>query len=142
MGGDDIRYRYARWDGSAWHDSQLAYAGSRLYSGEDDYSGLSAIDPVDPSVVYLSANADPATGAPLASAADGLRHYEIFRGVTTDGGATFTFTPVTKDSTADNLRPILPQRGTDGQRALVWLRGQYRAYTDYTQAVVALFWND
>jgi hypothetical protein len=142
MGGDDIRYRYARWDGSAWHDSQLAYAGSRLYSGEDDYSGLVAIDPANPSVVYLSTNADPVTGAPLASAADGQRHYEIFRGVTTDGGATFAFSPVTEDSTEDNLRPILPPPGSDGQRALIWLRGQYRAYTDYTQAVVALFWRD
>src|SRR6266545_4348989 len=54
QGGDDIRYRYARWDGAAWRDYSLAYAGSRLYSGEDDYSGLATLDPNDPAVVYIS----------------------------------------------------------------------------------------
>jgi BNR repeat-containing family member len=141
QGGDDIRYRYARWDGAAWRDFALAYAGSRLYSGEDDYSGLATLDPWDVSVVYISTNADPVTGAPLISTADQLRHYELFRGVTADQGATWTFTPITHDSTVDNLRPLCPSGG-DGQRGvLLWLRGQYRAYTDYQQQVVALFWN-
>jgi hypothetical protein len=142
QGGDDLRYRYARWDGQAWQDHALAYAGTRLYSGEDDYSGLVAIDPANPSVVYFSTNADPVSGAPLVSSADNSRHYEIFRGRTDDGGATWTFTSVTRNSSADNLRPILPPPAADGQRALIWLRGQYRAYTDYQQQVVALLWRD
>jgi hypothetical protein len=142
QGGDDIRYRYARYDGATWQDSALAYGGSRLYSGEDDYSGLIAIDPEDPSVVFLSTNADPVTGDPLMSAADGQRHYEIFRAVTADGGATFSFTAVTADSSVDNLRPILPPRGPSGDRALLGLRGTYRSYTDYEQAIVAVFYRD
>ena len=64
----------------------LAYAGSRLYSGEDDYSGLATLDPGDVSVVYISTNANPTTGVPLMSAGDGLRHYELFRGVTATRG--------------------------------------------------------
>jgi hypothetical protein len=142
QGGDDIRYRYARWDGKAWQDYPLAFAGTRLYPGEDDYSGLVAIDPFDPDTVYLSTNADPETGEPLVSAADGLRHWEIFRGVTSDSGASWMFTPVTQNSTADNLRPIMPSTGDGGRRALVWLRGKYKAYTDFRQQVVALVWRN
>ena len=65
QGGTDMRYRYARWDGTAWRDRPLAYAGTRLYSGEDDYTGLASLDPTNPSVVYISTNANPTTGAAL-----------------------------------------------------------------------------
>ncbi len=140
QGGADIRYRYARWDGTAWRDYALAYAGGKLYSGEDDYSGLATIDPDDTSVVYLSTNANPTTGAPLMSAGDGKRHWEVFRAVTPDQGATWAFTPITHDSTQDNLRPLLPPSIDGHQKALIWLRGVYRAYTSYQQQMVALFW--
>jgi len=142
QGGDDIRYRYARWDGTTWRDYPLAYAGTRLYAGEDDYSGLATIDPADVSVVYLSTNADPASGVPLVSAADGARHYEIFRAQTADGGGSWTFTPITQSSSVDNLRPIVVRGHGDRTRVLLWLRGQYRAYTDYRQQVVALIETD
>jgi hypothetical protein len=143
-GGDDIRYRYARWDGSIWHDYPLAYAGCRLYSGEDDYSGLAAIEPDDPSVVYISTNSNPMTGSPLISSTDGQRHYELFRGSTNDDGQTWTWIALTNNSDADNLRPMRPKRtnkkGSNPYRALVWLRGKYFAYTDYLQEVVARVW--
>jgi len=140
QGGDDIRYRYARWDGTAWQDHPLAYAGSRLYSREDDYSGLAALDPEDPSLVYISTNADPVTGAPLLSTSDDQRHYELFLGKTSDGGASWQWHPITQNSTADNLRPLMPPRAATGERALIWLRGSYTSYTNYQQQVVALIW--
>ena len=65
---------------TAWRDRPLAYAGTRLYAGEDDYTGLASLDPTDASVVYIATNANPTTGAALTSTADGRRHYEIFRG--------------------------------------------------------------
>jgi hypothetical protein len=44
---------------------------------------------------------------------------------------------VTRDSTADNLRPIVPR--TEGRdELLLWLRGRYRSYTDYDLEVVGL----
>jgi len=43
-------------------------------------------------------------------------------------------------STLDNLRPIVVSDG-GSRKVLLWLRGTYRAYTDYQQQVVALFWN-
>jgi hypothetical protein len=142
QGGQDIRYRYARWDGAAWRDHALAFGGSRLYSGEDDYSGLAAIDPTDPSIVYISTDADPTSGEALKSAADGARHHEIFRGTTSDGGQTWQWSAVTKDSAVDNLRPIAPAPSPSGRRALLWLRGTYTTYTNYKQELVAISWQD
>ena len=81
---------------------------------------------------------NPATGAPLVSQKDGKRHYEIFRGESKDGGRSFVFQPLTRDSTADNLRPIVP-RTDDGREIVLWLRGVYRSYTDYELEVVGSF---
>lgn len=136
-GGEDCRYRYARWDGEAWVDAPLAYAGRRLYAGEDDYTGLVSLDPLDPSIVYFSTDADPVTGEALVSGADGRRHYELFRGRTETGGRTWVFERVTSDSTVDNIRPVVAA-GEDGRGMVLWLRGSYRSYTDYDLAVVGI----
>jgi len=136
-GGLDHRYHYARWDGAQWTSHEMAFAGTRLYPGEDDYTGLVALDPEDPDVVFISTDADPATGEPLVSQADGERHHEIFRGATEDRGASWSWQAVTRNSSTDNLRPIVPpSRGRTS--ALLWLRGTYRSYTDYDLAVVGL----
>lgn len=135
--GQDLRYRYARWNGKSWSDREIAYAGTRLYKGEDDYTGNIALDPEEPDAVFISTNADPATGAPLKSRTDGKRHWELYRGVNRDGGARWTWTALTRDSVADNIRPIVPK--WPGNRvALLWLRGTYRAYTDYDLDVMAI----
>jgi hypothetical protein len=134
-GGEDIDYRLAAWDGTRWRDGFLAHGGRRLYAGEDDYSGLVALDPDRPGTVYLSTDVDPVTAEPLVSRAEGTRHHEIFRGVTPDEGQTWRFEPITRDSTADNLRPIIP-RGVGPKTALLWLRGTFRTFTDYHQSVM------
>ena len=136
-GGADHRYRLAAWTGAEWRDQEIAFAGTRLYAGEDDYTGGVALVPGDPARVFVSTDADPATGAPLVSAADGKRHWEVFRGTTADGGRTWRWQAVTRDSTADNLRPIVP-RAHGGEELLLWLRGRYRSYTDYDLEVVGL----
>ncbi len=46
--GQDLRYHFARWDGAKWHDAEIAYAGSCLYTGEDDYAGGICLHPADP----------------------------------------------------------------------------------------------
>jgi hypothetical protein len=137
--GMDLRYYYARWDGAAWRVNEIAHAGTRLYAGEDDYAGLAAIDPQHVDTLYFSTNSDPQTGAPLISAADGKRHWEIFRGDSADRGATWSWRALTRDSTADNLRPVVPiwPQARDGAIVL-WLRGTYRKYTDYDLDVVGL----
>jgi hypothetical protein len=138
-GGMDHRYYYARWDRSAWHAHEMAHAGTRLYPGEDDYTGLAALDPNDPGVAYLSTDADPATGAPLVSTADGRRHRELFCATSRDGGKSWRYEPITANSPADNLRPIVPRWADAGGRtALVWMRGSYANNRGaWTTAVVA-----
>ncbi len=139
QGGMDLRYFYGRWDGRRWHVHEMAYAGRRLYPFEDDYSGLAALDPQNPSVVYISTDADPLTGKPLVSAADGRRHYELFRGETRDRGARWRWQPITANSTVDNLRPLVP-KWRDPRTALVWMRGPSYTHNhgEWTTAVVAL----
>ncbi len=101
--GNDHRYRYARWDGQRWQDHEIAYAGSRLYAGEVHYMGNASLDPQNPDELYISTNADPTSGQPLLGNADGKRHWEIFRGLTHDGGATWIWSPVTANSTVQQL---------------------------------------
>lgn len=132
----DHRFFYGRWDGSQWQVNQMAYAGSYLYASENDYTGLVSIDPNDPSTVYLSSEVNPATKAQLIGA-DGLRHYELFKGNTSDNGVTWKWTPITLNSTVDNIRPVVPE--WDGNNTVVlWLRGKYNAYTNYDLDVVGL----
>ena len=48
QGGTDHRYRLARWTERPGQDGELAFAGTRLYAGEDDYTGGVALVPGDP----------------------------------------------------------------------------------------------
>lgn len=136
-GGQDLRYFYARFDGKAWGVHEIAHAGQRLYAPEVDYTGLVALDPNDPDILFVSTNADPVTGAPLVSTADGQRHYEIFKGVTRDRGATWAWTPITANSRLDNLRPICPPGKWD-ERIVLWLRGKLTTFTHYDLEAVMM----
>jgi len=129
---------HARWTGRAWAVRDLAFAGSELYRGQLSYSGLSAIDPADPDRVVLSTNVDPATNEPLVSRADGRVHWELFEARRPAAGGTWSWTPVTTDSSADNLRPVIPAPAA-GHSALVWLRGRYANFEhDYDLDLVGL----
>ncbi len=133
---DRIYYYYARWTGSAWQKRFIAHAGRPLYAAEDDYGGGMAIDPQDPRVVYISSNAaDPfklseTTDVPLRP----RNRYEIWRGFTADGGLTFTWTQLTVDSEADNLRPIVPENHGRTE-CVLWFYGNYRSYTNYAAQI-------
>jgi len=137
MSGNDHRYHYAYWDRSAWHDQEIAFAGTRLYAGEDDYTGNICLHPDRLDTVFISTNADPITGLPLISQADQRRHYELFCGRTSDGGKSWSWEPITRDSISDNLRPIVPQWNAENT-VLLWFRGNYRTYRDYQTEVVML----
>ena len=126
--GQDLRYHFARWDGSKWHDAEIAFAGSTLYTGEDDYAGGICLHPDDPNTVFISTNLNPSTGKSPG-------HFELYRGHTRDQGATWKWTPVTRDSQVDNLRPIVLSTASK-QTMLLWLRGHYRKYIDYDLQVV------
>ena len=126
----DLRLLYGRFDGASWKLTYLAKAGPKLYASEQDYTGLGALDPDDPTTIYISTPYNPSTDTMPTGA-----KREIWRGTTCDDGATFQWTPVTANSSNDNLRPIVPQ--WDAQHtALLWMRGEYRAAQDMTMAIV------
>jgi len=127
----DHRYRYARWNGHAWADQQIAYAGKRLYERQAYYSGGICLDPDNLNVVYLSSDVNLEDGKPNPSG-----HWEIYRGETRDGGKTWTWQALTSNSTTDNLRPIVPAHHP-GKVFVLWYRGTYRTYTSFETEVVA-----
>ncbi|WP_159618505.1 BNR-4 repeat-containing protein [Ruania rhizosphaerae] len=119
----DHRFVYARHDGAGWQIFPLAPAGANLLPHEQDYTGLVSIDPYDLDSLYLSAPIDPRDGSALA-------HHEIFHGHTTDGGASWAWTPITENSGEDNLRPIaIP--GDPSTLAVTWFQGTMTASQHY-----------
>jgi len=126
----DHRYRLASWNGEAWTDREVAYAGSGLYSKESSYTGLITLDPVDPSVVFISTDVNPTTGE-----ATGGTH-EIYRAKIgpNDDISTIKWTPVTQNSPVRNLRPMILRDGS--KRIVLWQRGDFIKYTNYDMDTV------
>jgi hypothetical protein len=87
--------------------------------------------------IVISTNAHPVSGEPLISNADGRRHYELFEGTSVDDGATFEWEPLTANSLVDNIRPVIPSWDAD-RRVVLWMRGTYRSYTDWSSRIVGL----
>jgi hypothetical protein len=128
---DVATYRYARWDGARWQRHTIAFAGTPLYREQPFYAGGIALDPDDPSIVYFSSNADPRTGSLTGG------HHELYRGITRDGGASWEVTSVTRNSTVDNIRPVVPANHPTAT-AVVWMQGTYQSYYEYDTRLVAL----
>ena len=136
QGGTDHRYRLARWTGTRWQDGEVAHAGSRLYAGEDDYTGGVALRARRSAVrLRLDQRGPRDSGEPLVSEADGRRHWEIFRGES-KRRPQWRWQALTRDSTLDNIRPVVPR--ASGAPIVLWLRGSYRSYTDYDLELVGL----
>jgi hypothetical protein len=126
----DHRFFYARFDGTAWNVFPLAKAGAALWSAEQDYTGLAALDPRDPNVAYVSSTIDPRDGSSLAV-------HELFKGKTTDGGRTWRWDAITLHSAVDNLRPLAP-KWDDRHTALLWFRGKMTRSQHYNCEIVGL----
>jgi len=117
---------FCRYDGTNWNDTYLCRAGTKLYSSEADYVGLGSLSPNDPNTIFISTKYDPRavqfgvtdTNPPFSNV------HEIWKGVTTNHGASFTWTPITQHSTHDNLRPIVP-RWDANNIAVLWFRANY-----------------
>ena len=70
------------------------------------------------------------------SAADGRRHWEIFRGNTAERGRQLAVDA--GDARIRRWTTCAPSssRTAPRRKVLLWLRGTYRAYTDYQQQVL------
>lgn len=128
-GIEDHRFFYATEVGGRWRSVEVADAGPGLTADETDYTGLVAIDPRRTTRIYLSTPINPSTGKRTA-------HHEIYRGLTDDRGRTWVWRAITRRSTVDNLRPVVPD--WPGHHAVLWLRGTYTTFLDYDLEVVGL----
>ncbi len=128
----DNRFRIASWDGNAWIDREVAYAGRCLYDREASYTGLITLGPLDPTLAVISTDVDPNTGEDRG----GL--HEIYRAVIRPGGnaESIEWKPVTSDSPVRNLRPLIVRDGA--RRVILWNRGDFRTYADYQLDTVGL----
>jgi hypothetical protein len=126
----DHRFIYCRYDRSTWSYTYLGKAGWKMYNLEPDYTGLGALCPNDPNTLYISTSFDPRDNTDLT-----VR--EIFKGVTTNKGASWTWTPITQKSVRDNFRPIVPA-WDNKSTALLWWRGTYTSAQNFNAAVVGI----
>jgi hypothetical protein len=127
----DKRILYFRFDGKSWKGTYLVKAGPKLYSTEEDYIGAGALHPDDPHTIFISSTYDPRDDKTQTS------KREIYQGTTCDNGATWQWTPITKNSTADNVRPIVPKWDSK-HTALVWMKGSYSTAQSYSMQLVGL----
>lgn len=127
LSNKDHRYRIAFWDGTKWIDREVAYAGKCLYDQESSYTGLIALDPLDPTRVIISTDVDPASGA------DSGGTHEIYQATVTsaDDVKTVRWEPITKETPQDtrNIRPMI--LNGDDCRIILWQRGRFDTYTNY-----------
>jgi len=130
---------FCRFDGTQWTPTYLCQAGYKLYANEGDYVGLGCLNPNDPNTIYISTKYDPRAVQPGVT--DTNQQYstahEIWKGVTTNQGASFTWTPVTQNSFRDNLRPIMPAWDSNDS-ALLWFRGTYNSAQNVDGAVLGI----
>ncbi|HVK23173.1 MAG TPA: BNR-4 repeat-containing protein [Actinokineospora sp.] len=124
----DHRYRYARWTGTSWFDTEIVAAGPTISGDlyENNYSGGITLDDSDPSVVLLSRQVT------------GGRH-EIERWRTANGGVSWTSEAITSGSTVLNVRPVKPVGMTEnGPMSVLWMRGEYPSYTNWKTDIMGV----
>lgn len=135
----DHAFFFCRYDGTKWTPAYLCQAGYKLYSSEADYVGLGCLSPNDPNTIYISTAFDPRAVVPGVTDTNPpySTNHEIWKGVTTNHGASFTWAPITQRSTRDNLRPMVPQ-WDENNTVLVWFRGSYSTAQVYDEAPVGI----
>ncbi len=132
LNNSDHRYRIASWDGHRWIDREVAFAGKALYTRESSYTGLITLDPADPSMVYISSDVDPATGAD-----PGGTHeiYSAHIGLEDDIDSV-EWRALTAGSAHRNIRPVVVAGA--GYKVVLWLSGPWNTYRDYDSRIVGL----
>ncbi|MGI8754420.1 MAG: hypothetical protein ACR2MB_00885 [Acidimicrobiales bacterium] len=122
------RYLWARWGPEGWAVEPLSWGGNGISSVSADYTGLASLHPGEPERVVVSTDVHPNSGRPLLSAADHTQHFELFEG-RRRGHGSWTWTPVTENSSQDNIRPVVAADA--GREVLAWMGGKYWSWTDF-----------
>ena len=143
---DRLYYYYAVWNGSSWEKRFIAHGGGSIYwQRHGEHSGGIVLDPDNPNVVYLSSCAqnpfDLSPSSVLSAGAVPLnnnRIFEIWKGVTNDGGKTFTWSAITSNSSESNYRPYVPpNHGYDTH--VIWYSGRFDFNDDFNTRIKGVF---
>lgn len=133
----DHRYHYAWYDQkrSTWNDNEICKAGKwfpqtpeGVRERESYYHGNMSLQPDRPEVVFLSRQIND--------------RFEIEKRRTRDGGKSWRITPITSNSTYDQVRPYVARGTGSGQKTIVlWMENRrYIHYTDYDTSIK--YWLD
>ncbi|NND34884.1 MAG: hypothetical protein HKN76_20020 [Saprospiraceae bacterium] len=119
----DHIYHYAHWNGDQWEDHEIVNSGSwmpSLWQGdvvrEAHYSGGIVLNHADPTEIFLSRN--------IAGKFEMERRRLLPTG-------RWSSTPITENSTVNNVRPYVVDQCPPGQTILLWMHGLYRHYTEF-----------
>jgi len=111
-------YYYAKWTGTTWRKTFLAFGGGRFHQTaglELCYSGGMAIDDSNPNIVYCS--------VPVVGTSGTV--FEIVKySIGTDGTVTST-EQITTNSTLNNVRPFIIANSGNSPMKLTWMYGNY-----------------
>jgi hypothetical protein len=127
----DHAFIYCRYNGVDWSYTYLGKAGLKFYNSEEDYTGLGALCPNNPNTLYISTPYSP------IDTSINLGAREIWKGVTSNDGASWSWVPITQNSVRDNFRPIVPL-WDNNNTALLWCRGTYSSAQNFDAAVVGI----
>ena len=111
-------YYYAKWTGSAWRKTFLAYGGGKFHQSaglELCYSGGMALDDADASIVYCS--------VPVVGTYGTV--YEIVKYTIGADGTKTDSTQITTNSTLNNARPFIVAHSGNSPLRLTWMHGNY-----------------
>ena len=115
-------YWYARWNGSAWKNTWVQYAGHAFHqnwnSTERCYSGGMSIDPDHINDMYLSI---PTKDGKYNK--DGV--YEIWKYTIDDEGNVAGSEQITSNSPKNNARPFVIPGSKNSPMRVAWMQGDY-----------------
>ncbi len=128
----DHRYHYASYNSEtdSWEDYEICKAGSwfpqtqeNKVEREPHYMGNLTLHPVNPDIVYLSRQIN--------------NRFEIEKFETNNKGKTWKITPITSNSSYDNVRPYVPRnQPKDAKTVVLWMQNKkYIHYTNYDTSI-------
>jgi rhamnogalacturonyl hydrolase YesR len=124
----DHRYRYARWDGGKWTDHEICPAGGWFpktprgqHQAEPHYSGGAVLAGSIPFRVYVS------------RPQNGVFEIELFTG--NEGGFHGAPRSITRNSTRNNVRPVVSRAPGETAGSVFWMHGDYEHYVRFRTGI-------